>query len=107
MVEFEPPALDSPESRGFAPAAWFRFTPRSELSADARGDPETDVLRATFRRRRHGRLVLAKFIACEDLMEEWEDAHPAPNVDARRVVTTGTAVALEDFFPDARRETRG
>lgn len=107
MVEFEPPALDSPESRGFAPAAWFRFTPRSELSASARGDPETDVLRATFRKRRHGRLVLAKFIACEDLMEEWEDAHPAPNVDARRVVTTGTAVALEDFFPDARRETRG
>ena len=40
-------------------------------------------------------------------MEEWEDAHPAPNVDARRVVTTGTALALEDFFPDARRETRG
>ena len=106
MVELEPPALDSPESRGFAPAIWFRFTPRSELAADARGDPEIDVLRATLRRRRHGRLVLAKFIACEDLMEEWEDDHPAPNVDARRVVTTGTALALEDFFPDARRRER-
>ena len=106
MVEFEPPAR-IPPSRVDPRRRRGSDSPRDPSSASARGDPETDVLRATFRKRRHGRLVLAKFIACEDLMEEWEDAHPAPNVDARRVVTTGTALALEDFFPDARRETRG
>lgn len=82
----------------FAPVAWFKFTPRRELLPDVRYDPYSDLLVVELERLRWGRLVCVKLIACENLMEEWDDFHDAPNVDCRKVVLHGVPVTLGDYL---------
>ena len=93
-AEFEPPReipdANDRDSRGFAPAAWFRFDDRVE------GEP-SDTLRIALEKPRWARLMCVKLVACENLMREWEDDHEAPNVDVRGVYAFGARVDLDAF----------
>lgn len=43
-----------------------------------------------------GNLVLVKLIDQEDLMEEWNDMHDAPNIDATFVAFKGRSIVLPE-----------
>jgi len=80
----------------FAPAVWFRFHARESLDPATRADPHRDVLHYRLARPRWSRAHCVKLIAPENLMREWEDDHPAPNLDFRRFVAFGAPLALSD-----------
>lgn len=100
VVEFE----TSRHSRGgepeprFQPVAWFRFKSRAETLQSQRNDPNADVLGFELVRKRCGRVVNVKLIACEDLMAEWDDHHDAPNIDCRAFSFHGVPVELGKFL---------
>ena len=118
VAEFEPPSSPSASRRGakarfgaagdvdgseadavydaFAPAVWFRFHARESLDPVTRADPRRDVLRYRLRSPRWSRAHCVKLIAPENLMREWEDDHPAPNLDFRRFAAFGASLALSD-----------
>ena len=110
VVEFEPPARRRRDARAtsgdsfdascaydaFAPAVWFKFYARESLDPATRADPHRDVLRVRLAAPRWSRAHCVKLIAPENLMREWEDDHPAPNLDFRRFAAFGALLALSD-----------
>ena len=80
----------------FAPAVWFMFNARESLDPATRADPLRDVLRYRLRSPRWSRAHCLKLIAPENLMREWEDDHPSPNMDFRRFTAFGASLALSD-----------
>ena len=80
----------------FAPAVWFMFNARESLDPAMRADPLRDVLRYRLRSPRWSRAHCLKLIAPENLMREWEDDHPSPNMDFRRFTAFGASLALSD-----------
>jgi hypothetical protein len=110
VVEFEPPARRRRDARAtsgdsfdascaydaFAPAVWFKFFARESLDPATRADPHRDVLRVRLAAPRWSRAHCVKLIAPENLMREWEDDHPAPNLDFRRFAAFGALLALSD-----------
>jgi hypothetical protein len=54
------------------------------------------VLHYRLARPRWSRAHCVKLIAPENLMREWEDDHPAPNLDFRRFAAFGALLALSD-----------
>ena len=78
--------------------AWFRFKSRAETLQSQRNDPNADVLGFELVRKRCGRVVNVKLIACEDLMAEWDDHHDAPNIDCRAFSFHGVPVELGKFL---------
>lgn len=100
VAEFEPPAkrkhgLDT--KHAFTPVCWFKFHTRDSLEPAVKSDPQRDVLRYALQKPRWSRMHCLKLIAPENLMREWEDDHPAPNVDIRRFTLFGAEIALSDF----------
>ena len=87
--------------------AWFKFTPHADLSPDMRCDPTADYLSVELEHLRWGRVACVKLIACDNLMDEWEDHHDAPNVDCRKFILRGVPVALDDYLAGVDDEEEG
>ena len=81
-----------------SPVAWFKYAPRKDLAPEIKCDPRVDYLSVELEHMRWGRVACVKLIACENLMELWEDDHDAPNIDIRKFVLRGVPVALDDFL---------
>lgn len=98
----------------FWPVAWFAFTPRAEAATRAAAEDAAiaaqiaaagptdvapqladedrfDVMDVVLTQRHAGEIACAKLIASENLMEQWGDEHPHPNIDVAAVNLLGFA----------------
>jgi len=98
------------------PVAWFAFTPRAEAATRAAAEdaaiaaqiaaaqvgaaPELpdedrfDVMDVALTQRHGGEIACVKLTASENLMEQWGDEHPEPNIDVAAVNLLGFAAHL-------------